>query len=79
MNLVFSDLRIPKKIKITLLIQITMSNFVPIVACGLIGFLTDPIEILKEFVGLVVLVEIDNWIGSVFELYIDTYHNEIPK
>ena len=43
----------------------------------LIILVNDPIEIMKEFVGLIALSEIDNWIGMVFEFYLDTFHNDL--
>ena len=49
----------------------------PFITIRLIATLTDPIEIMKEFVGLVALVEIDNWIGMVFEIYLDSHHNNL--
>ena len=49
----------------------------PIITLRLILTLIDPIEIMKEFVGLVALVEIDNWMGMIFEIYLDTYHNNL--
>ena len=36
-------------------------------------------EILKEFVGLIALIEIDNWAGMLFELYLDTFHNGLTQ
>jgi hypothetical protein len=33
-------------------------------------------ELLIEFIGLLVLVEIDNWAGILFELHIDNYYPE---
>ena len=51
----------------------------PIIALNLITLISNPVEVMKEFVGLIALVEIDNWIGNVFELYLDTYHNDLQR
>ena len=32
-----------------------------------------------NFAGLVVITEIDNWVGQIFELYIKAFHEEILK
>ena len=39
----------------------------------------NPIDILKEFVGLIALVEVDNWAGTLFELYLETFYQDIIK
>lgn len=39
----------------------------------------NPIDILKEFVGLIALVEVDNWAGTLFELYLETFHQDIME
>ena len=37
----------------------------------------DPVDIMKEFVGLIALVEVDNWAGMLFELYLETFHEKL--
>jgi hypothetical protein len=38
--------------------------------------ITDPMELLIEFLGLMVLVEIDNYSALIFELHLDNYYQE---
>lgn len=39
----------------------------------------DPREIMKEFVGLIALVEVETWSGMIFEIYLDTFHNGLTS
>ena len=41
--------------------------------------MSETMEIMMNFAGLVVITEIDNWAGDVYELYIKAFHEEILK
>jgi hypothetical protein len=41
--------------------------------------LTDLVELLANFVGLLVIMEIDNWTGLMFEMILENHYEEIIK
>ena len=49
----------------------------PILVWFTIFLMDNPADVLMNFAGLVVLVEIDNWAGMVFELYLEVFHDDI--
>ena len=76
LNLIFSkEIDNSKPLKVMLLFQILLASLLPVISYNTISYLDDIREILKEFVGLIALIEIDNWAGMIFELYLDTFHN----
>ena len=51
----------------------------PILAWYGVLYIDSPVDIMMNFAGLVVITEIDNWAGEIFELYLEAFHNEILK
>ena len=51
----------------------------PIVAWFSFSVVIDTIGIMTSFAGLIVITEIDNWAAEIFELYIETFHEELLK
>ena len=69
LNLIFSkEIDNSKPLKVMLLFQILLASLLPVISYNTISYLEDIREILKEFVGLIALIEIDNWAGMIFEL-----------
>ena len=49
-----------------------MSTILPILAWFSLTGLSSTIDIMMNFAGLIVITEIDNWAGEIFELYLDS-------
>ena len=63
-------------IKIFLYFQILMNATMPMLAALVIAYESDPIQMLMDFVSLVVITDIDNWCGSLFEIFLDSLYQE---
>ena len=79
-NLIFNkQLEISCSLRTVLVFQLFMSTMLPILAWFSISGMTRTIDVMMNFAGLIVVTDIDNWAGEIFELYIATFHEEILK
>jgi hypothetical protein len=77
-NMILSDcIDLSMAIKAVISIQISIIIFLVLISAFYILTITDIMEVLIEFVGLLVLVEIDNWAGNLFEVHLDNYYPSI--
>ena len=80
LNLIFNKQSdISCSYKSLLVFQLFMSTMLPILAWFSLGSTSDTIGIMMNFAGLIVITEIDNWAAEIFELYIETFHEELLK
>ena len=61
------------------MIQAILSLTLILVATSHIAYVNGAVELLMEFLGLLVVNDIDNWIGMIYEFFLDTFYEELMQ
>ena len=77
--MIFDQIEISLPIKALLSIQVTITLTVVYFSGIYISTITDPFLLLIEFIGLIVVLEMDNWAAAIFEVHLDNYYHEIKQ
>jgi hypothetical protein len=56
-----------------------ISSFLTIISYIYVNFITEISELLMEFLGILVIGDIDNWIGMFFEYVLQTFYDDLIK
>ena len=77
-NLIFNKREnISIKFRLILQIQAIISSLKPFLAYFIVNLMDNPLDIMMNFAGLLVLTEIDNWAGMMFEMYLEAFHDDV--